>query len=345
MLLGVLIGTGVAALVVAFRAMGSGMWAGPAAAGSAVVSALPVLVALAVLAVVGVTAVTRWPDTGAGAARYLAVFALVTSALIPFLVLSGDVGGPSAGSTPATSPPGPLPTLAVVASVVAVGLSTALLWPHLVTIGPRAQRTIGRRMPRILTAASSTRMIARRRPLLPMVTAGFLAASCCLLVFTAGYRESLRQSGEDQAAFRVPLDVSVAASARIATPLEALDGNRLREVAPGTMVRPVVTSPVTTFGGTTAGARASAHRSRSGGADRDARVSRDDGRPGDRRYPRAAADCRPASGPIGSRSSLRGRSESPSGRRGSTPTSRWGCGSVPSMGGRSRCASRARVRS
>ena len=100
------------------------------------------------------------------------------------------------------------------------------------------------------TAASSTRIIARRRPLLPMVTAGFLAASCCLLVFTAGYRESLRQSGEDQAAFRVPLDVSVAASARIATPLEALDGNRLREVAPGTVVRPVVTSAVTAFGGT-----------------------------------------------------------------------------------------------
>ena len=102
--------------------------------------------------------------------------------------------------------------------MVAVGLLTALVWPYLITIGRRA--------PRILTAASSTRIIATRRPLLPMVTAGFLAASCCLLVFTAGYRESLRQSGEDQAAYRVPLDVSVAASARTAAPLEALDGNR-----------------------------------------------------------------------------------------------------------------------
>ena len=126
--------------------------------------------------------------------------------------------------------------------MVAVGLLTALVWPYLVTIGRRA--------PRILTAASSTRIIARRRPLLPMVTAGFLAASCCLLVFTAGYRESLRQSGEDQAAYRVPLDVSVAASARTAAPLEALDGDHLREVAPGTVVRPVVTAPVTAFGGT-----------------------------------------------------------------------------------------------
>ncbi len=96
-------------------------------------------------------------------------------------------------------PAGSLPTLAVVASVVAVGLLTALVWPYLVTIGRRRRE--------ILTAASSTRIIARRRPLLPMVTAGFLAASCCLLVFTAGYRESLRQSGEDQAAYRVPLDV------------------------------------------------------------------------------------------------------------------------------------------
>ena len=244
-LLGVLVGTSVAAVVVALRATGSDAWAGTAAAASAVVSALPVLVVLAVLAVAGVTAVARWPDTGAGGARYVTVFVLVTSALLPFLVLSGDLGsrqtGTSARSAGASSP-GLLPTLAVVASVVAVGLSTALLWPYLVTIGRRARH--------VLTATSSTRIIARRRPLLPMVTAGFLAAACCLLVFTAGYQESLRQSGEDQAAFRVPLDVSMTASSRIATPLEALDSNRLREVAPGTAVRPVVTSPVTAFGGT-----------------------------------------------------------------------------------------------
>jgi hypothetical protein len=247
-ILGVLVGTGVAALVVALRASGSGTGAGLGGATSAVVSAVPVLIALAVLAVVCVTAVTRWPATGVGAARYVTVFALVASALLPFLVLSGEVGGPSsssarsAGSVAGASPTGSLPTLAVVASVVAVGLLTALVWPHLVMVGRRA--------PRVLTAASSTRIIARRRPLLPMVTAGFLAASCCLLVFTAGYRESLRQSGEDQAAYRVPLDVSMAASARTAAPLEALDGDRLREVAPGTVVRPVVSSPVTVFGGT-----------------------------------------------------------------------------------------------
>lgn len=228
--LGVGVGTGVAALLVALRASGSD--AGWAAALSAVGSVGPVLVALAVLAVVGVTAVTRWPATGAEAARYVTVFALVASALLPFLVLSGQVGAAS----------GLLPTLAVVASVVAVGLLAALVWPYLVTLG--------RRVPRILTAVSSTRVIAWRRPLLPMVTAGFLAASCCLLVFTAGYRESLHQSGEDQAAYRVPLDVSLAPSARTAAPLEALDSDRLREVAPGTVVRPVVTSPVTAFGGT-----------------------------------------------------------------------------------------------
>ena len=92
-ILGVLVGTGVAALVVALRASGSGTGAGSAAAASAVMSAVPVLVALAVLAVVGVTAVARWPATGAGAARYVTVFALVASALLPFLVLSGEVGG------------------------------------------------------------------------------------------------------------------------------------------------------------------------------------------------------------------------------------------------------------
>ncbi len=244
-LLGVLVGTGVGALMVALRASGSETGAGTAAAISAVMSAVPVLSALAVLAVVGITAVARWPATGTEVARYVTVFALVASALLPFLVLSGEVGGPfsSSASAPAgTVPPGTLPTLAVIASVVAIGLLTALVWPYLMTIG--------RRGPRILTAATSTRIIARRRPLLPMITAGFLAASCCLLVFTAGYRESLRQSGEDQAAYRVPLDVSVTASARIAAPLEALDGDRLRKAAPGTVLRPVVTSPVTAFGGT-----------------------------------------------------------------------------------------------
>jgi hypothetical protein len=247
-IVGVLAGTGVAALVVALRASGSGTAAGLAAATSAVVSAVPVLIALAVLAVVSVTAVTRWPATGAGAARYVTVFALVASALLPFLVLRGDVGGLSSSSARSSdsvagaSPTGSLATLAVVASVVAVGLLTALVWPSLMMIGRRA--------PQALTASSSTRIIARRRPLLPMVTAGFLAASCCLLVFTAGYRESLRQSGEDQAAYRAPLDVSVTPSARTAAPLEALDTKRLREVAPGTVVRPVVTAGVTAFGGT-----------------------------------------------------------------------------------------------
>ncbi len=246
--LGVVVGTGVAAVVVALRAANSADGAGMVAASTAVVSVLPVLAALAVLAVAGVTAVTRWPDSAAPAARSLTAFALVGAALVPFLVLSGGVAGPTAppgsaaGSPAGGSAAGALPTIAVVASVVAVGLLTALIWPALVGIG--------RRMPRVLTAVSSTRIIARRRALLPMVTAGFLAASCCLLVFTAGYRESLRQSGEDQAAYQVPLDAAVAASSRIVSPLEALDGNRLREVAPGTAIRPVVTSPVTAFGGT-----------------------------------------------------------------------------------------------
>ncbi len=242
-LLGLAIGTGVAALMVALRGAGVETGARPAAAASAVMSAGPVLVVLAVLAVLGVTAVACWPATRAEAARYLAVFALVASALVPFLVLTGEAGNPPASAAGAsTGPTDTLPTLAIVASVVSVGLLTALAWPYLVSLRRRA--------PRMVTAVSSTRIIARRRPLLPMVTAGFLAASCCLLVFTAGYRESLRQSGEDQAAYRVPLDISVAASARVAAPLEALDGDRLREVAPGVMVRPVVSSAVTAFGGT-----------------------------------------------------------------------------------------------
>ena len=95
---GVLVGTGVAALVVALRASGEGTAAGWTAAASAVGLAAPVLVALAVLAVAGVTAVTRWPATSAGAARYITVFALLATTLLPFLVLTGEVGGPSGSS-------------------------------------------------------------------------------------------------------------------------------------------------------------------------------------------------------------------------------------------------------
>jgi hypothetical protein len=238
-LLGVLVGTIVAASVVAVRASSTG--ADPlTVTASAVLSVLPVLIAVAVLAIVLVTAVTRWPATGASAARYVTAFAVVVAALIPFLVLTG-------GFTGRSSPSGLLPSIAVVASVVAVGLLTALVWPR--TISPGGPK-IGPAVRRGATPLSSVRMIARRRPLLPMVTAGFLAASCCLLVFTAGYRESLRQSGEDQAAYRVPLDVTIAPSARVAAPLDAFDGNRLREVAPETVVRPVTTSSVTVFGGT-----------------------------------------------------------------------------------------------
>ena len=230
-ILGVLVGTGVAALVVALRASSSGTGAGLAAATAcAVVSAVPVLIALAVLAAVSVTAVTRWPATGAGAAVRHRVCAGGLGAA-PFLVLSGEVGGPSsssarsAGSVAGASPTGSLPTLAVVASVVAVGLLTALVWPHLVMIGRRA--------PQLLTAASSTRIIAPRRPLLPMVTAGFLAASCCLLVFTAGYRESLRQSERTRRPTGFRSTSPVTASARTAAPLEALDTEHLRESRPG----------------------------------------------------------------------------------------------------------------
>ena len=97
-ILGVLVGTGVAAFLVALRAPGFATGTGLAAAAAAVGSAVPVLVALAVLAVVGVTAVVRWPATGGEAARYVTWFALVASALLPFLVSAAGRGPSASGS-------------------------------------------------------------------------------------------------------------------------------------------------------------------------------------------------------------------------------------------------------
>jgi len=91
---------------------------------------------------------------------------------------------------------------------------------------------------------------SRRRPLVPMVTAGFLAAACCSLVFAVGFRASLAQSAADQGAFTVPLDARVAPSAAVAVPLDVVDVAGVTAAAPDAGIEPVVTSTVTAAAGT-----------------------------------------------------------------------------------------------
>ncbi len=58
----------------------------------------------------------------------------------------------------------------------------------------------------------------RRRPALPLVTAGFLAAATMLAVFSLGYRSTLAAGAHDQAAFSVPFDFRLTSGSALVRP-------------------------------------------------------------------------------------------------------------------------------
>ena len=235
---GVITGLVVGTAVVAWTA--ADVLPHPLSAALAVVGAnWPTLAALAVAAVAIVLAVARWPAEGARIATWLLSSALVVTIALPLLIVTG-----APGSTAST-----LSTSAIVSLIIAAGLLAARLWAPLLAVGSRLAGRAGADLSRVITQVAV--LVARRRPLLGMATAGFLAAACCSLVFANGYQSSLRQSALDQAAYQVPLDVRVAPSSRVAVPLDVLDTERLRRLSPDVAVYPVVSSPVTAFGGTT----------------------------------------------------------------------------------------------
>ncbi len=57
-----------------------------------------------------------------------------------------------------------------------------------------------------------------RRPILPLATAGFLAAATTLGVFSLGYRATLHTGAHDQAAFAVPFDVTLSEGPALVRP-------------------------------------------------------------------------------------------------------------------------------
>lgn len=230
---GLVLGTAAAGIVVAVRAQA--LYAGGGdAAWRATATAWPTLVALGVGAVLLTVAICRWPAEAARFTRTafdLALVAATAGAIWLFSVSSGSAGSPFASSV-------------IVWLAVLSGMVAARLWRPLMGL---AARLAGARGPVWELAI----VAGRRRPLLPMVTAGFLAAACCSVVFAGGYQQSLRQSAADQAAAQVPLDVRVAPSAQVAAPLALLDTERLSVAAPGVAVHPVVMSTVTAFAGST----------------------------------------------------------------------------------------------
>ena len=144
----------------------------------------------------------------------------------------------------ATAPDDPL-TLSVLTLVaLAAGLATARCWP---LVAGAVRRLLGER------ASLPTRLAVlggERRSLRPSVTAGFLAAAVCAVVFAGAYRTTLQESAGDQAAYQVPLDVNVGTSRAVSNPLTVLDIGAIEAIDPAIDVTPVTSTAVGVASGT-----------------------------------------------------------------------------------------------
>lgn len=85
-----------------------------------------------------------------------------------------------------------------------------------------ASRLLGHRAPLARTALGEV----ARRPAVPLATAGFLAAATMLGLFSLGYRSTLSAGARDQAAFTVPLDITLTGGPALVRPsaLEPMGG-------------------------------------------------------------------------------------------------------------------------
>ena len=143
-----------------------------------------------------------WQPTGLDA---LGVGALATGAL----AVDRGTATPSslvAGGDPLVA------ALPIIAAIVVVWLAIRLVPP---VVG-LFTRLIPRRARVPLTRAALGEV--RRRPVLPLVTAGFLAAATMLAVFSLGYRSTLAAGAHDQAAFSVPFDFRLTSGPALVRP-------------------------------------------------------------------------------------------------------------------------------
>jgi hypothetical protein len=128
-----------------------------------------------------------------------------------------------------------LPILAVVCG----GLLAGRIFPLLVPAGVRAARRLPRRweLPVRLGLSGSA-----RRPLRAVATVAFLAAATGIVVFAGGYRATLSQGAQDQAAFAVPVDATLRVGPPLRRPLDVAPLSGYEALAPGTLAGPVLRS-------------------------------------------------------------------------------------------------------
>ncbi|MGI3780822.1 MAG: hypothetical protein ACRYG2_08585, partial [Janthinobacterium lividum] len=230
-LVGLVVGTAIGlALVVALT---HGLVpASPVAALHALASAWPVVLALGVAAMLGSVVLGAGPALRPGSLRValgslvLLVGGLATLALV----------------RPTADPRAPLPVAALVGLTLAAGLVAALLWTPVAAVLERRARRGGAPLRRIA-------LLAARRPLLPSVTAGFLAAALATASLAGAWSASTQRSAQDQAADLVPLDAAVSPSTQVQLPATVVDPVRLTGLAPDVVVAPVTSTVVSVFAG------------------------------------------------------------------------------------------------
>ncbi len=80
----------------------------------------------------------------------------------------------------------------------------------------------------------------RRRPTLPLATAGFIAAATTLGVFSFGYRSTLQGGAHDEAAYAVPYDLTLTEGAALVRPAALQPAAGWQSIAPGAVATDVL---------------------------------------------------------------------------------------------------------
>jgi hypothetical protein len=242
-LAGLVVGAALGAVVVAAVALANdlpvaatlehALFTGPAAL------MLAVVLALAVVLVLVVADEDDW-ESRRSRIRPLDVVALGAAAAVVVGLGRGTVGaGPgSAGDRTFLLV---LPALACLAG----GVVAARVLGPLMRL---AERLVRRRS----VALRLGLLALARAPARTAAAGGFLVVAIGLVVFAAAYRETLAAGARDEAAFTVPLDVTLTSGPRVAGPLDAAPLDGYRRLGAGVRAYPVLRATADVVGaGTT----------------------------------------------------------------------------------------------
>lgn len=193
---------------------------------AAVGTALPAVIVLTLVASLLLAGTLRLNPPGPGAVgrrslnRALEAAVLTLAGVAVLLLARGGVS--TAGSRAGDPALAALPALVLVCA----GLLMARLWPDCARLAMRL-------LPRRDVAARIGITAVAGRPLRPAATAGLLVAAIGAATFAGGYAATLHEGAADQAAFAVPLDVTLTTGQEPARPLDVATAAVLSRAAGG----------------------------------------------------------------------------------------------------------------